>query len=109
MYIRSADSGETIGPFTSGNNKPHMGFATAPLPGRRLILEYYGAANAEKPVIQISQVVHGYRPLFEGANGRSGQCNINIKCRDEWEQPSRSVAMILVIPFFYFSIHDLIN
>ncbi|KAF8941574.1 hypothetical protein EDD21DRAFT_411091 [Dissophora ornata] len=58
-----------LGAFTAEiNNKPDGVFATAPIAGDRILLEYYTTRNALQrgmiPRIQLSHVVHGYKPTL---------------------------------------------
>ena len=92
--------GETasLGAFTGAvNNKPHLGFATTPLPGGFISLEYFEPMGVTEPVLMhIESIVHGFRALpgqeanpagvISGAGGLvdpagyvmpSGKCNIN--------------------------------
>jgi hypothetical protein len=58
-----------LGAFTAAvNNKPDGRFATAPLPGSILILEYFDIGPRGVPSqleLHIKGVVHGFRPLFQ--------------------------------------------
>ncbi len=114
LYIYNEDRSYLIGAFTSDNNQQHGQFSTQPVPGSAITLEYYEPANAHGlGRINISNVIHAYRPTFNkrawrtGAPdnllgkilnfGASGPCNINVRCPEwaAWDQQIRSVAMIL--------------
>ena len=61
-----------IGAFTSYNNKEDGAFATAPVAGDAITLEYYEpAAVRGQGVISIWRVVHAYRNLFGFADNPS--------------------------------------
>jgi hypothetical protein len=101
FFIYNDDRSKTLGAFTHRNNKSHGKFATAPLPGQSVTLEYIEPADAAFPgELNVSSVVHGYRNVF-GKNaqgfGGSGFCNINVNCPDgaDWQDDKRAVAMIL--------------
>ncbi|KAF9109883.1 hypothetical protein BGX27_007026 [Mortierella sp. AM989] len=58
-----------LGAFTAGiNNKPDGVFATAPIAGDKLLLEFYTPkallTQGASPRIQLSHVVHGYKPTL---------------------------------------------
>lgn len=96
---------KVLGAFTSINNKNDKMFATAPVPGDRIVLEYYEPADAPFPgKISIGTIVHAYRDLFNWdvakealGFGGSGSCNNNVNCPegDPWQQEKRAVAMII--------------
>lgn len=102
---KRGDEAMTIGAFTAANNKEHQEFATAPVSGDVIVVEYYEPAEVEFPgEIVISRVVHAYRDLFSWdlaksalGFGSSGSCNNNVMCPegDDWAEQIRSVAMIL--------------
>jgi len=90
---------QTLGAFTSENNKANNLFSTSPLKGESVILEYYEPANVVgQGIIQINSVVHGYRDFFKQlkAFGSSGSCNVNAICDSTfWEHEIRSAVMLL--------------
>lgn len=101
LFLYNANRSEVLGAFTSKNNKSYRKFSTSLLKGDKTILEYYEPANvAGKGVIQISEVIHGYRSFqrkIEKGYGDSGDCNVNVNCMDgnDWQVQKRSVAMII--------------
>lgn len=90
---------EVIGPITSRNNFDHKRFSTVPLGGNSLLLEYYAPLDTDKPELEISHIVHGYKPTgFTNPRiSSSGNCNINVACSDSkgWEDQVKSVVMML--------------
>jgi len=94
-----------IGAFTDRNNKEHGRFATAPVKGEAVILEYHEPADMiGQGEISISRVVHAYKDIFDFNEtkdlldfGGSGSCNNNVNCPEgnSWQDEKRSVAMIL--------------
>lgn len=103
MYIYNQDRSYIIGAFTERNNKEDGYFATGLVPGSDVTIEYYEPAEALSPgIIQIENIVHGYRNFFKTDPlsddfGTSGSCNINVNCDvgAPWANEIRSVAMIL--------------
>ena len=105
FYVYSLDRTMMLGAFTEDNNIPERMFSTAPVKGERIILEYNQPAGmTEKPLLNISSVVHEYKDLFgfipdlTDDFGTSGACEINVNCPlgDPWKKESRSVAMVLL-------------
>ncbi len=101
LFIYNEDRSYKIGAFTSENNTPEKTLPTYPLPGERIILEYYEpAAVAGLTELKIGRITHGYRDLDVIARGigDSGTCNNNIICAegDDWRDEINSVAMVVV-------------
>lgn len=67
----------TLGAFTAEiNNKPDKVFATAPVAGDRLLLEFFTPRRileqeGRRPLIQLSHVIHGYKPMLLAASSNS--------------------------------------
>jgi hypothetical protein len=103
LFLYNDDHSQVIGAFTDFNNFETGKFATQPLAGDALTLEYYEPTNVYgQGVISISQVIHAYRNLFGrpgavDAFGSSGSCNNNVNCPIgyNWQSDKRGVAMIL--------------
>ena len=101
LFIYNEDKSYKIGAFTSENNTPEKTLPTYPLPGERIILEYYEpAASAGLTELKIGRITHGYRDLDVIARGigDSGTCNNNVICAegDDWRDEINAVAMIVV-------------
>lgn len=113
FFIYNADKTETIGAFTSfnnkGNRKDPQGFATALVFGNKSILEYYPPNNniSEAAIISIEYVVQGYRNIFRKQSqkdadylqdyGQSYECQVNINCSpegDNWQLEKEAVALL---------------
>ncbi len=95
LYAVNERTGNVVGPFTSFNNKPHGGFALAPMPTDAMTFELWLPAEIDfEPVVSIESVVHGYRSM---ELGHSGRCNIDVMCpeAEPWRHQVRSVAMML--------------
>lgn len=89
-----------LGAFTNKNNLNGGIWATSPLVGSEVILEYFEPLNAKfTGTIEISSIVHGYRGkgrLDKIGYGDSYACQINVSCPegDAWEDQIHSVVMI---------------
>ncbi|MEM7104423.1 MAG: T9SS type A sorting domain-containing protein [Bacteroidota bacterium] len=116
FYLYNEDKSYQIGAFTMLNNKEDGVFATAPVKGESVTIEYYEPAYSRKQgKIVISHVVHAYKNLFATAHenlekgfGDSGSCNNDVACSNTattcidpsiWGDQIRSVAMIVVNGF----------
>lgn len=82
LYIIGKD--ETLGAFTAEeNNKPTRKFATTPIAGESVIIEYHepliNKKSGNPPALHIGKIVHGFRatPFTYGA---SGLCQIDAVC-----------------------------
>jgi lysyl endopeptidase len=87
FYVLSR-TGQRLGAFTAAvNNKEDGKFATAPLAGDLLLLEYneplgyQGNALVRRAEIRIHKVVHGFRKTILDADS-SGRCNIDVMCSE---------------------------
>ena len=78
-------NGERLGAFTGSiNNKEDGKFATAPIAGDTVILEYNEPippvdATGRKAAIKVHKVVHGFRKTILDTDS-SGRCNIDVMC-----------------------------
>lgn len=63
LYVHGPTS--MLGAYTAAvNNKKHMKFATTPLPGSFIVIEYFEPAHVTKlPILHVSSIVHGFRGL----------------------------------------------
>ncbi len=102
LFLYNADKSHVIGSFTFENMQPDGRFATQPIMGDQVVIEYYEPFLVRgKGDIQISYVVHAYRDLFNRHKnkgfGDSGSCNNNVHCPEaaDWQDQVRSVAMII--------------
>ena len=86
LFLFSADRSDIIGAFTSKNNKETGTFASSPVIGDQLVIQYEEPLDAEfEGELSVRQVNHDFvgikslkserRPL-----GLSGLCNINVNC-----------------------------
>ena len=103
LFIYSADRTYKIGALTHFNNKSHRQLGTAPIPGDKIIIEYFEPSDvAFQGALEIETVAHAYRDIFKMAEnfekgfGDAGSCNNNVVCPEagNWENQVRSVALI---------------
>jgi hypothetical protein len=107
FFIYSSDTQQSIGAFTSINNKGTKenprGFATGLVYGDKATLEYYLPKEVtDEGIISVSYVVHGYRYIYLPGSSEditaSGSCQVDINCSegDDWQKEKNAVALILV-------------
>ncbi len=101
LFLYSPDHNHVLGAFTAANNQRERGFGTYPIPGDRIVLEYYEPLSARGAAkLHIENVTHAYLDLNDVARGigDSGACNNNVVCSlaDDWRDEIDAVAMIVV-------------
>lgn len=101
FYIYDETGQRVQGAYTSENNLADGTFATYPLMGSKIFIEYYEPLNSiHLGEISLKTVTHAYRDVenIARAIGDSGSCNNDIVCPVSagWENEIRSVAMIVV-------------
>lgn len=106
LFIYNQARDHILGAFTKMNNKPDRRLVVRPVKGDAITIEYNQPAHiTEKPFLHVSNIVYGYRSIydrrvsFSGVRNfnDSGSCNINVQCEfgKDWTDEIRSVAMIL--------------
>ncbi len=65
VHLYNADRTEVLGPYTGADNREDRGFATFPIPGELVFIEYYEPyAVLGQGSISIETVTHAYRDIF---------------------------------------------
>ena len=101
LFVYNIDHSHTIGAFTSQNNKYFNRFSTSPVSGEKIIIEYYAPQHVTRnSIINISNIIHGYRDLFSNANrgyNDSEHCHNNVNCPEAqpWNDEVNSVILTL--------------
>lgn len=111
LYIYTPGGEQLLGAYTHETHPKHGAFASEPLSGSKLILDYEAPRGAAMPSIQISGVGYLYRSVMQAKVGhgiesedasdpnKDKYCQINVNCPegDEWhEQKSSSVIYMPV-------------
>ena len=107
FFLYTEDKKQHLGAFTSRNNKGNReeikGFATTFLFAKSIILEYYEPAGiTENGVLSVSQIISGYRTVYEGSNskgddpGHDPQCFIDVNCHPDWHQGTKDAVALVV-------------
>ena len=97
LVVRSADGGETLGPFTAADNEEHGELWTPVLPTDDVVVELRVPVKAVDELdLEIGSINVGYRGFGEMLDGRSGSCNVDVVCPegDDWRDDIKSVAVI---------------
>jgi lysyl endopeptidase len=99
LWIYSEDKMQVIGGFDYKSAIPGIPFATAPVKGESVILEFVYDASEAGIEVEIGEMIYEFSDIFEisRAFGGSGSCNKNVNCIEYSGQQNqkRSVAMIL--------------
>ena len=103
VFVYTQDQKFMIGALTSAEVSHDQKFATRPLSGDAIVLEYYEAERVnEQAVIDISGLVYIYRGFealdFEKTKSvSSGSCEVNVNCSEgeNWQKQKQGVVKIL--------------
>lgn len=99
---------EILGAFTAEvNNKASRKFATRPVSGDSVIIEYHESLNKnasnEGPLsLRVGKIVHGFRST-PFAYGASGLCQVDVACRKNAKNVKIRIVCVIVL-FNLFSI-----
>lgn len=92
-----------LGAFTPANNKKSGKFATAPLAGDELTVQYEVPSGTQANPFSISKVNHDYVGILKYSERRplgriAGSCNLDINCAaaDNWNEVKDAVCRIIV-------------
>ncbi|MDY4245040.1 MAG: T9SS type A sorting domain-containing protein [Porphyromonas sp.] len=111
LYIYTPGGEQLLGAYTHETHPKHGAFASEPLSGSKLILDYEAPHSSAMPSIQISGVGYLYRSVMQAKvrptiekedasdPGKDKYCQLNINCPegDDWqEQKSSSVIYMPV-------------
>lgn len=105
LFLFSPDQSDLLGAFTKANNRETGVFATSPVAGDHLVIQYEEPLNAEfQGELSIAQVNHDFVGIKSLKSDRrplgipSGDCNVNINCDvgDEYAQSAEGVCRIII-------------
>lgn len=105
FFVYSSQYDYISGAFSQENNRPSGLFATAMIPGDKMVLEYSeplsSGMNTPRAVIRISDIGYHYR----GAASLTGEkidesefCEVNINCPegDNWQNEKKGVVKLVM-------------
>jgi len=104
LFAYNQDRTHIVGPYSTENSMTGDVFATAPVTGSEVTLEYNGpSTGADDFHVRISEVAYMYRsggfsPKNAGEFGDSDPCQVNANCSEgaAWGPQRRSVVKIIV-------------
>ncbi len=101
FYIYNEEKTQTIGGFSTHNNKPHRKFATGIVKGDKITLEYFEPQAVEgEGSIAISHVNHAYRDVSQRVRplGDSNTCQVDVNCSEgsAWQDEKKGVVRTLL-------------
>jgi PKD repeat protein len=97
LFVYNADKSMIFGAFSEQNNSADGIFATVPVYGSRIIIEYYEPVYSRgQGRFIINQVIHAYKDIFGFNTILEEPCNININCPigAPWQEQKRAVSRI---------------
>lgn len=104
LYIYDEARRHLLGSYTHDTHGRHGAFATEPLPGNSLILEYERPLHTDMPSLHIEAIGYLIKPVLFGNEATGGLdqsdpylttvCQININCPegDEWQDEKAGVV-----------------
>lgn len=104
LYIYNADKTQVLGAYTERTHPQNGVFATQPVAGDELVLEYVPASSGEEPQVKISEIGYGYNHLSIAedidkapGDGRSTSCEVNVNCEEgaDWQLQKKGVVQML--------------
>ncbi len=100
LFVYSSDGSQIRGAFTEKNENKVGNFATLPVQGDQVIIEYMEPKSViGQGHLHLSYVIHCYRDFNKSLKdfNTSGSCNNNVVCPEgnPWDQQIRSSVVML--------------
>lgn len=100
LFVYSKDGSQVRGAYTETNENVLGNFATLPVRGDQVVIEYSEpAAVVGQGKLHLSYIIHGYRVFDKSLKdfNTSGSCNNNVVCPegDAWANQIRSSVVLL--------------
>lgn len=104
LYLYSDGYAEVLGSYNALNHNPSGDFATQPLAGEALTLEYVEPSYVSSSgKLRVDTVVHAYRDILSAAKAgiplkAAGACEVDVNCPSGvgWEATRRAVARLII-------------
>jgi V8-like Glu-specific endopeptidase len=103
LFLYNSNRLQTLGAFTSINNKLSKILPTMPIGGEEVIVEYFEPYFTDfKGKIIIGKVNHDFLGILniekDGSYGTSGDCNVDINCPlgSDWQADKGAVCRYLI-------------
>lgn len=115
LYIYTPGGEQLLGAYTHETHPRHGAFASEPLSGSKLILDYEAPRGTTMPSIQISGVGYFYRAAFMAQPRKAGAgiekedasdpakdkyCQLNINCPEGAEWQEQKSSSVIYAPVF---------
>ncbi|HPH83450.1 MAG TPA: hypothetical protein PL185_12790, partial [Flavobacteriales bacterium] len=100
LFVYSKDGSQVRGAYTEANENVLGNFATLPVHGDQVVIEYSEpAAVVGQGRLHLSYIIHGYRDFSKSLKdfNTSGSCNNNVVCPegDAWANQIRSSVVLM--------------
>ncbi len=104
LYIYDQDQRTLLGAYTNDTHPKHGAFATEPVPGKTLVLEYEAPEGTEAPSIEVESLGYMFHSVFRSNSPGYGldfsdpyvstACQININCEEgaAWQTEKEGVV-----------------
>lgn len=104
LYLYNDSYADVLGSYNALNHNPSGQFATQPLPGDGLTLEYVEPPYVEFPgKVRVGTVVHAYRDIVSAEKAgiplkAAGACEVDVNCPQGagWEATRRACARLII-------------
>lgn len=104
LYLYNDGYADVLGSYNALNHNPSGDFATQPLPGEALTLEYVEPPYvSHRGILRVGTVVHAYRDILSAAKAgvplkAAGACEVDVNCPSGvgWEATRRAVARLII-------------
>lgn len=115
LYIYTPDHESVLGAYTSSTHTRSGSFATEPILGSELIMEYEAPQNGAMPTIKIDGVGYifnkiGGRPVTDehygiGEDDSDASCEININCPEgaDWQTEKNGIVQMIMRDGYYLA------
>lgn len=105
LFVYNESKTHVVGPYNTENSSSNDVFATAPVLGDKIIVEYHGPSQSTDELkITLGEVAYMYRnggfgPKDAGQYGDSDACEVNANCSEgaSWDAQRRSVVKIILV------------
>lgn len=106
LFIYTPNHAQILGAYTHETHSTHGAFATEPLSGSSVTLEYTPPISGEMPSLLLSSVIHLFAPMELPDAGILHQdeasdefCQINVNCKEasEWQTEKAGVVQMYMI------------
>ena len=99
MFLYNEKQDVILGAYTSNNNKKDQIFATSPISGDKIFIEYFEPRFSEiSGQVVIGKVSHDFIGITESYDKtQAGSCEVDVNCieGEDWQDEKRAVCRLL--------------